>query len=406
MHYQEFQKIYNPIITELSWTDPLSCSDKWIINTLSKVVFANSTSENPKQLTTNIDIQKTIYINKFPFNTLSSDPVSLPQKSQDVIENIIAVLSHPRFRKGKIQIFNKYKDEFHQKISSMVNTSSPIKLVLPSLPFQNQNPLCSSQNLDHIDLAIHLMFMQLQDLVLSIEQIYAPGLQIIILCDGIVYAKLLGIIDLEKINNFRENCNSLLRSLGLEKKIKLIDMSWVVKVIPNLTITQNDIEKKLSQLILKPSKLKEYITSLERGMLFNLPCTDFDYKTLAELANQPLVNLPSGLQHQLRKAAIQYASFLLTLTKNNVVTKVFSDCIRATVHPKDAAQIPLHLVDRRSVVFPYNGVAVVSNSRLLRTGNLRHATRIMRLGEIGNKNNHLIKVVQEGQEDAFCYLSL
>jgi hypothetical protein len=66
----------------------------------------------------------------------------------------------------------------------------------------------------------------------------------------------------------------------------------------------------------------------------------------------------------------------------NILGNYFPYNLRGTVHPKKAPQIPLHTVNKNSLVAPYNGVPVVSRRRLEKTGDLRNSTRIMRYGEL------------------------
>lgn len=406
MHQQEFNKIVKNIPLNLCPGAILGCSPEWIIETLPKVVFANSASEDPKRVYRGFSVKKTITIGSFPLDTLTPDPLCLTKARVGLPETILAILSHSRFRKGSMDIINKYQDALLVKIIAAVEDRQPVKLVLPSLPFQNQNALCAGQSLDHIDLGVHLMFAQLRDLVLSVEAVYEPGLEIIIVCDGLVYADLLEITDIESVNTFRQKCASLLRHMGMARKIKLVDMSWLVNETPGFRESEQTIRAELSRLLAGPSPIDEHLRSLERGMLFNLPFTDKAAGELADVANLPLDELPMDIRQRLRDATLGYASFILALAKHTVVNRFFPEAIRATVHPKDAAQLPLHLVNKDSGVFPYNGVAVISNARLLRTGDLRASVRIMRLGEIDSDDSHLIKVVQQGQEDAFCYLEV
>jgi hypothetical protein len=122
--------------------------------------------------------------------------------------------------------------------------------------------------------------------------------------------------------------------------------------------------------------------SLQRGMLLNIPAPEQDFDAYASLIAQPFDQLPRDLQDRTRNIAIEYSSFLLAMRKLNLVQRNFPDALRATVHPKNAPQVPLHLVNKHSVTFPYNGVPVVSEGKFAKTKSFGKSTRIMRFYQV------------------------
>lgn len=81
---------------------------------------------------------------------------------------------------------------------------------------------------------------------------------------------------------------------------------------------------------------------------------------------------------QIHEKSLQYASLYLALGKLNIVSDAFPNAIRATVHTKkDNKQIPLSLIPEE-ILFPWQGVPVVSESKKEETNSFQESTRIMR----------------------------
>jgi hypothetical protein len=87
---------------------------------------------------------------------------------------------------------------------------------------------------------------------------------------------------------------------------------------------------------------------------------------------------PGDIRRQTSEAARRYAAFLITACQRQTLEREFPSALRATVHPKDAPQLPVHLVNNRSVIFPYNGVPVVREN----DSGLRRSLRIVRLSQL------------------------
>jgi len=56
------------------------------------------------------------------------------------------------------------------------------------------------------------------------------------------------------------------------------------------------------------------------------------------------------------ECAFEFALLLYTLKQMNLVKSIFPEALRATVHPKPG-QWGLHLVNKRSGIFPWHGIA-------------------------------------------------
>lgn len=223
---------------------------------------------------------------------------------------------------------------------------------------------------------------QMRDICLSVEQVYNPGVRIILLTDGLVYAGMFDKSETDKLIAYREASRNIRNELGIQEKVSLLDMAWVTDRDPNLTHAQGYIKHMLLLLEQSNDVVQQSLRSLRHGMLYNVDSQGYQFDGYASFLSLPEEQLPDDLHERISSAAINYASFLLAMQQRSVLPRAFPNAIRGTVHPKDAPQLPLHLVDRNSVTFPYNGVPVVSKSRLTLRGNIRRATRIMRFYDL------------------------
>lgn len=405
MNKKQFLERYKNIGALFQEKVEFSCSTDWIVQIFPQIVFSNASTDFPTTVHVPHKNHKVTTLQDFPWNTISTNPLILDEENISIEDKIINILSHSRFRKGSINIFLKHESVFRQKISQAILLGKPVSMVVPTLPFQNQNPLCTGQAIDHVDISLGLMFAQLRDVILSVEHIYKPGLKIILLCDGVVYADFFGNSEKNKIQSFRMGCEKVAKHLGLAGKVECVDMSWIIDQISLFATVRDDIRDKLTSIFDERKDLDfvEAVRSLERGMIFNLPFDGLSSEEVVDLANTKLDDLPQNVKEQLRSVTIRYASFLLAMSLLGVVNKVFPNSLRGTVHAKDAPQVALHLIDKKSSVFPYHGVTLISLKKLLRTGNFRDASRVVRLCELP-QDGDIIKIVIEGKEDAFAYL--
>lgn len=401
MNKKQFKRLYGEVLSQTKWPS-FELGDDVISDLLIKCVFLNSSLEKPKKIIFNeLDFGKSI-IQEFCPSVIKEQIVS-PEKNDCVEEKIFSILSNPIFRKGGKNQLLKHKDIFMEKINKAVIDQEPVKLVLPTLPFKSQNPINTNQKIDCVDLSIYLMLAQLRDMDISIRKVHKPGIKIILICDGLVYADLFGNNDTQRINLFREKCIKIRNKFGLNGIVELIDMQWIIESVPNFQNVRSKVDDILSGDGLGVDA-KERIFSLERGMLFNLPHKGFSVDGIVSLINTRISDLPELIKISLRKVSLDYASFLITLSIFEVISKIFPDHIRATVHPKDKPQLPLNLVNKKSSVFPYHGVCVVSQSKLLMTSSIKEASTIMRLHELTEKFSSISKIFLPGEDDVFCYI--
>lgn len=297
-------------------------------------------------------------------------------------DRVLSILFNARFRRGPRSLVEAHRETFLRIIARTIDRFAPIELILPALPFKCQNPLSTRHSIGFTDLGEWLMFCQLRDLIMSIRQAYEPGARMIVLSDGIVYADIFaaGLRDIPAITRYRESCRAITNTLGLSDAVTLVDMSDVVRRFADFGATRLAIRDALTDLDRSDPAVSERLCALRRGMLLNVPLPGYDLDDVARFASGKLMDLPHDVAERVTSAAFDYASFLLTMQRLEVIAKSFPTAIRTTSHPKPAAQFPLHLVNARSGVAPHNGIPIISQNALHGCGgDIRHAARIMRI---------------------------
>lgn len=309
-------------------------------------------------------------------------PVKPHEGIYETPEKILSILFNGNIRKGNLTLMDRYRDYFIDRIEKRVTKAEPINIVLPTLPFKDQNPLTTRLPLDAVDLGEYLFMAQLRDIIESVKRVYPPGLRFTILTDGLVYADIFANGDREKIKAYRENCSAVRDVLGLTDVIvRMLDMGVVVMNEPRFFEIQQDIKNVLVRQR-QDQRVRERMKSLRWGMLVNIPSLGYDYNDFKEFLKMPEEKLPRDILERVTETSLNYASFALAMSILDCIKEQFPDDLRATVHPKNAPQIPIHLINKNTVVFPYNGVPVVAEGRLLRTGSLRKSAKIVRYCDV------------------------
>jgi pyoverdine/dityrosine biosynthesis protein Dit1 len=326
------------------------------------------------------------------------------RKSTTLVDKVLSVLLNSNFRKGTLNTIAEHLPVFRSSIEVAIRESRAIELVLPTLPCKSTNPLCTGQPAHAIDLGEYAFFSQMRDIALSVENIFPPGIRINLICDGVVYADLFWHGDAASAHAYRDACVRIRDEMGIADSVRIVDMSWLTQKEPAFAQIRTHIEAVLRTIERTDALAQERFASLRRGMLFNLPLHEFAFDDVARLQSLEEKEWPPEILSRSQETALGFASFLLTAQHTRIITRAFPNAIRATVHPKSAPQIPLHLVNRNSVVFPYNGVTAVSRATWDSTGDLRSAIRTMRLYDALAQPG-VSAVVRVGDHHPFFYMT-
>jgi pyoverdine/dityrosine biosynthesis protein Dit1 len=378
----------------------LPISHDWLVTNLMRSVKLNENAHAVTKISETLHEPNPV---PFEFNPMQLEiKRRLPIKNGTLVEKVFSILCNGNFRKGPLSAVLDFKEQLTAPIEHAITHNQPVTMVLPSLPFKNQNPLSCKKPLAAVDLAEWLCMTQLRDICCSVEAIYPPGLKIIIICDGLVYADIFQVKNLRDILRYKKNCETIRDALGLQNYVTLIDMDDLVMQHPNFNEVTTEIKVQLLKSLNQHPAITERIKALERAMLFNLPWENILWSELCKCAELPQEKWPEHIKNQALFAAIAYASFLLSAQYLSIIRQRFPHAIRATVHPKHAPQLPIHLMNNHTRIFPYNGLPVVSKRKLERTNNLKTSTTMIRRYELFTKTG--VEAATTGDGTTLCYL--
>lgn len=378
----------------------VSVSTKWIEENFPEVVILKDfdieliqlipTRELPKKVLPHFDL------------ALLKDDIFLPNKeAKTEAEMILSVLLNSNVRRGGLTKIQPFIPVFLSKIEYFIENNLPIHLVLPSLPHKKQSPITTGHTLDFIDLGDYLCMLQLKNIISSIKNVYTHGAKITVLPDGITLAHLFARNDLQGVRSYFKKLHKVQNDLGLTDDITITDLNDLFLAEPNFDKLKKEIKEQLYALLKVNPTISEGMEILQKAMLFNVPF-NHSIEEHMQIIKTPFHKMSEGMIDQLRYAAFEYASILLTMRKLELIKKAYPNSLRASVHNKVTANLPLNLINETSLIFPYNGIPVVRTEKFKRNNNIRKSTRIMRLYEI-YKYPSATAVYIEGQNEPFWY---
>ncbi len=364
----------------LSYFSESVIQDDWVKQALVQSVHLNSELTEAKYLAP-FHEPASVFRGAFSIDVI--DPISIiPNKDfyTDPPERILSVFASSSVRRGKKELFADYISEIKQKLYHYTRKANPVEFVLPTLPFKDQNPFTTRHSIDAVDLGEYLFFAQLRDITTAITETYPPGVRITLLTDGLVYKDLFANGQRNAIEEYRRNCQQIRDEMGLKGVIDIVDMECIVGKDADFYDIQQKMQERIQILSESDTTVALHIRSLAHGMRWNIPIHGHSYDEYRQMFEQN--NLSQEITKQTYNTAVNYASFLLAMRRTRAIERAFPHAVRLTVHPKKAPQIPIHLVNNRSIIFPYNGVPVVSEKRMEETKNIRQSTKIMRFADV------------------------
>lgn len=328
---------------------------------------------------------------------IHDEPATIPYLQERIVspgnvrdpvpEQVWSVLTHPWIARLPQEMGEGARVTLYESVCDQVNIGQPLELVLPSIPFKDQNPTTTGQPIDAIDLGEHAMIAQLRDIIASVQRIYPAGLTIRLLADGLVYRQYFTDSDEAGVIRYREGVEGVIERYGMSDFITVTDLSELLVRDPEFYTHHRDVSHILSSMAEGPDS--RVLQALQRGMLANTESRT-SISTMDRYLHSEIDTWPDELASRTRRTACDYAAFLITAAQRSTIARQFPDAIRATVHPKDAPQLPLHVTHHRNRILPYNGVPVV-NANAQEPRNIR----IERLATVLGRSEHVIRHVDQ-----------
>ena len=299
---------------------------------------------------------------------------------RDPARRLFQVMAAGRYRAGAVADtdFEGNWDRWQGRLTDAVRTQTPISVVLPSFPFKAPNPLKNRRRLP--DMAELLCLTRLWEITEAIRLVHPPGAVFTILSEGRIYGPLFEVSAYEA-ELYRAGVERMIDQLGAAGALRVADLvddvvgPWRSEfetlrrtLEPGLRDWwerhpedehRRYLVRNLAASVHLPKETAEVFSGLLNTALTGEPLTE---------AAQGLHRVRASVEHRADQAAFTYTLLLASLKLTNVIERYDPRAIRATVHPKPG-QWGIHLVNKRTSLYPWHGVAVrkASGSWRLRT---------------------------------------
>ena len=294
----------------------------------------------------------------------------------ELARQIYRLLCHPRIG-ATANLDNVSESDFVSIAAPTIKAQERLFFVLLGFPFKDQNRFRVQDDADQPDIGEISFLLRLFRATQAIYQIHPYGADVLVLTDGQLYQKILGVSE-ASVTRYAERLKAYRSYLNLQGAISFIPLSSLVEraspdplEAPNATsanAVREHISRRILEVLNSESSLQELFDVLVSGIKWNHESRDH----LADLSprdawhvltapkdqvDQNLRNRWMEFHAKAHAAAIEYAATNLMLRWLDLVRLYFPDAIRCTIHAKPG-QICLA---RSSAAFPWNGVAWTSD---------------------------------------------
>jgi hypothetical protein len=279
----------------------------------------------------------------------------------DVVEQMYEILCDDAF--GRQENRRNVSVALFEEMASNIRVGC--RLILPGLPFRDQNAFRTNDKPGEVTLAEALFLIRLHCTALAIYQVLPTGADVLVLSDGRLYADLFG-VSTASADEYFSNVRRLRDNLNLRGTVSIIDLERLISLYDRGTGSFSrciaNIERALHAG--RDTELAAGFDALERGMRWNynsrgvgcsLAATEHWLSKGIDLEGE-LGRLPSA--RSIAGTAARYAATNLALRWHDLIKRMLPAVLRATMHPKEG-QIAL---PRLGSCFPWNGVAVAKQA--------------------------------------------
>lgn len=280
-------------------------------------------------------------------------------RSYDVVERLYALICDDAFG-SKENRHNISLDDFRTSLGSI---KLGLRLVVPGLPFRDQNPLRTDSDPDDVTLAEAYFLIRMHCTALALYQVLPPGADVLVLSDGTLYAPIFRVADRDA-KTYLYRVKQLRDALNLRGTVSIIDLRRLIEIYDRGTGTFHKCVEAIEHLLGDAelgidTDVAQSFDILDTGMRWNLNTRKSGVSNgvitdwLQGASGAATAALPD--RTQVRSIATRYAATNLALRWHQVINRMLPTAVRATMHAKPG-QIAF---PRLGSVFPWNGVAVV-----------------------------------------------
>ncbi len=290
----------------------------------------------------------------------------------DPAEQIYSLLIHPELGNRKNVSFLE-KEKFVSALRNKIERRERLIFVFPGFPFKDQNPFRVGESAGSVDFSEISLLVRLHTLAVAIYQVYQVGAEWLIVQDGHVFERALR-IDRKEVDLYKWRLRIIRDDMDIGRAISFVDFEDVIRLRGYNKTTWTNLIKgiKLSVYdLLKHPNFSNISTSLKLGMKRNANFLDliknYSWSDRWHLLYSKWESVPSQLEEAWKEVdriafecAVEYASFSVAAAWAGLLTDVFPDAIRATVHAKsNQLAIP-----RMGTEFPWNSLGFVGSAKI------------------------------------------
>jgi L-tyrosine isonitrile synthase len=287
-------------------------------------------------------------------------------KSSSPADQITALLTSKRYRAGPLTA----RERFGETVACSLAAGGPVEFVLPSFPFKIPNSAkVQHRNADYAEI---LCLQRMYEITEIVRELGGTDSIFRIISDGKIYADICGVSFSERARYFR-TVTDCISAMSAAHALQIVDMldDVVAEQQPGLWREIETFRPALTDWwnsTRGDSKVRYLIRNMAANINLDAEMSAFtravvgagdgfavslDMRARAEIMDEFVKQVHTRAE----KAAFEFTALLVALRKTNAVETRYPGSIRATVHPKEG-QWGIHLVNKESRVFPWQGVAL------------------------------------------------
>jgi hypothetical protein len=284
------------------------------------------------------------------------------EKDLTFIDAILRVILSSRFRKGLLTAKSRelYCNMYAHRIEKRVKEKLPIQLTLLGAPFKNLNPV---KNTGRIlpDLAEVAFLLNMYRLHRSLKTFYEPGIELILIHDGIYYADACNIPTKNAIA-YKEYFRDMLASFPFFSFVKPYELTELVR---KTGIDEEEYLSRASRIahvwLTSKAAAGEVKAAYKRAIFSLCPDEGMRERYLRALQEYRTGNSVTDKEiHALILKSVESykAKQVLIYELKDPREEFFPDAVHAT-SSSHTGKIPLWLTRRGRALLPWHGIGVI-----------------------------------------------
>lgn len=276
--------------------------------------------------------------------------------------DIVGVLNHPRFRKGReADVLDPLGDAL-RKIDRVVRTGAPVEIVLPSFAGRPHNP--AAHRRVSPDLGELYALQLLKNISDAVKLVYPPGVLFTLILDGRAYRPFYGYSDDEALT-YGTDLERLIGMLGARGQLRTVDLHDLIAARRSeLDAMDTEVRHTVRAVWRSPAfaAREDLVQALRQGT--NTVAISSALSELYKSGRWSGVDLEAFFteaetitRERAEHTAFEYAVLMTKLKAADVIGAAFWGALRGTVHPK-AGQYSPRIADPGTMISPWHGVGI------------------------------------------------